>query len=383
VRGAPPLAVSGPRIRGKVRVNDEPVFGAVAWKGATRSGQAVLDAQGTFEARNVELGDVELQAVKLQTRKVVYGSLFDGDVARVTVAEDADAQHDFDLKSEMVRMEGRVQTASGKPCAKTTVSVGERERDTKASAVTDEQGAFSLSLPKLAGPWRAVAAWGPELFEKSVEAPGAALVLEVPDLGRGLARFVDRRTRAEIIPASVSWRRAGETRFQLRDLTFDAPVEDERWYPFQIPYGEFELVAWTPRPGYAPAPLSKLAWKEGDPEPRMVFELEQGIAVDFALASDSAAPSSDDRERVWLLEASPAFFGDVGPPWTREDVQLPTYADRTRRVSFDAQGRARIAGLRTGKHRFVSFSPSLRVEPAEIEITAENQRFEVRIVRAP
>lgn len=380
-RLTPPDEPVGARVTGTLRVNGEIVLGSIAWKGATRSGQAPLDSKGAFEATAVEYGEVELRPVALRSRAMSFGSLFDGESARVSVSEKQDAQHVFELRCELTSLGGSVLTTRGKPCLNVAVTASEAVDGTRGNATTLTDGSFEILMPKVAGPWRVSALRGSELLARSNIGSGGRVEFEVAELRPAFARFVDQKTRALIVPSSLTWRRKGDARFQIRDLVL-GPVDGEgQWFPLDVPEGELELIAWTPQRGYLPTPLQSLAVSLEGPPPRLEFELATGFGVDLELAPDSAAPIREDSERVWLLEAWPAFFADAPPPWNKENIALPTYADRTRRVVFDATNRARVGGLQPGRHRFVSYSSKVRIEPAEIEIREADQRCVVRVVR--
>jgi hypothetical protein len=377
----------GATLRGKLTLNGEPARGAIEWRGPTRSGRIQVDPRGEFRAGGIEPGEVELAPVDVQTRSVQFGRVFDDEKAKVTVAADGEAVHDFALETKLAPLSGRVRTESGKTPARVTVSASDEAGELRAVAPLDPSGSFQVDVPFVGRKWRLVVVSGPQRFERDGLEPGGEPVeIVVPDLATFRVRFLDPGTRASVGASALMWRRKGASGMEDLNLSMQVDPADPTWYRAQIPYGEWEIGAWPPKPSHPPSEPRALVLRPGEPEPEIVFELPQGRTVELALAEGSERPALSEEGALWILESAwwalnrPEDSDDLTP----RNVDLPGFAQRNRLILFDASGVARVPGLRAGRYRFVTSRRGDAIEPAEIEVRGtEGERIELRYRRAP
>lgn len=384
----PPSTAPGGMLRGKVTLNGAPAQGVLEWRGPTRSGRVNIDPRGEYKASGVEPGEVELAPVNVQTRSVLFGRTFDDETATVSVELDRETVHDFALETKLAPLSGRVRTESGKTPERVTVAAMDEAGELRAVAPLQPDGGFQVDVPFVGRKWRVLVISGPQQFERSgLEPGGEPIEVVVPDLGTFRVRFLDAGTRASVGASTILWRAKGSKGMEDRNLALQADPADPSWYRAQIPYGEWEIGAWPPKATHPPSPPRPIAVRPGEPEPEVTFELPQGRTVELALAEGSDRPPfGEEGGDLWLLESEWWGLEDPGTPEDRtpRNVDLPGFAERNRRIVFDAAGVALVPGVRAGRYRFVTSRRGDAVEPDEIEVKAtEGERIQIRFERAP
>jgi hypothetical protein len=373
-------------IRGRLTLNGEPVAGTARWQGPSQSGQVATDPGGRFLMERVEPGQVRLRGVPRVRGRGSFGTLLEEQGPLVELAPGGELEQVVDLLLPLATLSGRVRTQRGDGVAGVDVIASRPQERALFETTSLAGGDFQLELPDLAGPWTLLVRgrWRVEPVQAPAGARGLELILT--ELGRLRVRILDAADGRPLREFEVAGSVPGQDGSRSLATTWRDPPDPGGWVEVEAPSGAVDLYVAPLDRTYAPVRASLVVPPSGAPPARVELDTSRGHELLLVLAEDSNRPPR--RSMLYLLDE-----GDAArlPAWRDEQEffgQLSAIvgdarALRSRRFSFDAEGRTTLRGLRGGRYRLVDGSGG-RFEPAEVEIPTDGGAlFEVTWERRP
>jgi hypothetical protein len=360
-------------VSGRVTLNgqtSEALAGRVAWRGPTSAGTTVLtnlDGPASFRVA-VEPGELRFGAVlellpNVPSREVAVRVRANEerwlalDVVAPTPPEDA--------------IRGVVRFADGEPVADAGVTAwcalpGDVHPSLSFDAFTDARGEFELRVVDLGLSFEVVAGLGESVAARDARAGERGVELVLPSLHRAEVRVREAHSGATLAlgeDVQLLWRESERPRFSALEPISALP-DASGAYEFWLPPREIDLLAVPEEPsllGHAPTLLERV--RLGREPTRIGVELERGVALELHL-DDGVEPWPAESELYLLQEG----LWDDSNAW-RYLQPLRDLAARTL-VVFDAEGRAVLDGLASGRYRFRVHPADVRIEPEVLEVRA-------------
>ena len=372
------------RLLGTLRVAGTPSSGQLHWRGASSSGSASFEDDGTFEVEQVETGVV---------RVTLTPSLLDdwdeedcGPLPplehTVQVSAGEAARLDVDMPLEVAAISGVVVDSAGAPVPK--VEVWANSVDSYCAIAwgeTDEEGRFELTVLQRFAAYE-VGAWRrPQQVSLGGVAPGSEdLELMLPDVGVLEYRALARDTGRPLVGARLLLRKAGDAKYERH--RFSGSPDPEGWYRLEVEAGVLDVRIDPDRmPDYFPAHVEGV--RVGAEPVEVELYLERALSLDLVRAAGQA-PWPEGSAVLLLPEGTRDEVSVVQPSNPRSWWFGPKIREREAEpgrhwsVSFGERGRVRVRRLRPGRYRLEAFPEPIGFEPQVIDVRAGMDPVTVR-----
>ncbi len=362
-------AIGYATITGTLTVNGQPAAGYVGWSG----NKYVRTTSGFFRLERAEAGQGRLFAL-LDDYENVHESV------SLTIEPGAAVHHDFAFEFPMLPISGHVRFSDGRPAAGETVLAVVEEHMFMRSAITDDRGAFTITVRDVPEPYSLhVDRGGLHYRREGVAAGESGVDIDLGVMGALRVRAVDARSRQPILDAS----------FQITPLfehgrggsAKTAPYASG-WRGVELVAGPWRVLALAGNRGFAGA------WQTAGIVPGETTELElplqRGVRVVLAGGTGSDTPLA----HAWMVEESLAEEAErlLRDPSGEETVSETLVSGVTIFRNFTIREVPRaLEGVPPGRYQLLSapgflspfvdlvFEPNVLLVPDDVE----SVRFDV------
>ena len=365
-------------IRGRLVVNGEPTGGIVKWTGATRWGttRAGEDGDGAFLIEGVELGSVTLVPAPWSLNNGDWCAEVTG-TSTVEVRADATTTVELDVFVPLTTISGTVRWSTGEPVTGQWVEGHDDQYCGAPTALTDEQGFYSLQVPTRLGGWTVTARSSLEKHELDDLSPGATNVDFVFERSvSARVRVLDGSDGLPLKKVQLHWQRSGtsESVHPAKDLGLPDP---DGWFQVELPAGLLDLVV-SPKHTRKHAQHAVAQEVDAARTPDLEFTVRSGHSLDLELAK-RVKPWPRDVE-VFLLAGHErgAVVWDADRQRARDgDLSAGRAPRSSRRVRFSG-GEATLEGLPPGRYEFICLPNTVSVTPRVVRVGPDTKRVSVR-----